>query len=238
MFMMNTGRTRGGLLGDPLHHRALADSTRLALLAALGESAEPLDAYALAERVGLHVNTVRWHLGVLVGAGFVVDEAGEVRGRGRPRHAYRLSDRAGEVDRGGFGLLAEVLVDALAHNGPEVANRLDESGRIRGRELVRPQLGKTQIGAKQALDYIVQLLAGLGFEPRLEQGRTGSRIEMRPCPFGDLASRNSSIVCPVHLGLMRGTLEALAAPVEATELRPFVRADLCVARFRDKADTG
>jgi predicted ArsR family transcriptional regulator len=232
---VNTSRSTGTAPGDSSLHRALSDPTRLALLSELGAAAEPLDVQALAQRLGVHVNTVRWHLRILVDAGVVLDETGAARGRGRPRHAYRLSDRARDVEHGRFGLLAEVLVDALAHGGPDTAGRLEESGRVRGRELVRPELGGTRpVDTRQALDNIVRLLARLGFEPRLEQGRTGHRIEMRPCPFGDLAARNSSVVCPVHLGLMRGTLEALDAPVEAAELEPFVRPDLCVARFRPR----
>jgi predicted ArsR family transcriptional regulator len=233
---VNTSRSTGDAPGGSSLHRALSDPTRLALISELGEAVEPLDVYGLAQRVGVHVNTVRWHLRILVDAGVVLDEPGAARGRGRPRHAYRLSDRAREVEHGRFGLLAEVLVDALAHGGPEVAGTLEESGRVRGRELVRPDLGGTRpVGTEQALDSIVRLLARLGFEPRLEHGRAGPRIEMRPCPFGELAARSSSVVCPVHLGLIRGTLEALDAPVEAAELEPFVRPDLCVARFRPRA---
>jgi predicted ArsR family transcriptional regulator len=54
---------------------------------------------------------------------------------------------------------------------------------------------------------------------------------MRPCPFGELAADHRSVVCPVHLGLMRGALDALGAPVEAASLEPFVRPDLCVAHL-------
>jgi hypothetical protein len=33
---------------------------------------------------------------------------------------------------------------------------------------------------------------------------------------------------------MRGALETLQAPIEATTLEPFVRPDLCIARLRQR----
>ena len=142
--------------------------------------------------------------------------------------------RNGDSSR--FGLLAEVLVDALAHRGPDVTGALEEAGRVRGRTLVRPRLGGGEsVTTDDALGTIVTLLQRLGFEPLLEHTEGGEQITMRPCPFGELGSRHSTIVCPVHLGLMRGTLEALDAPVEATSLEPFAKPDLCIARFQPRS---
>ena len=222
---------------DVARHRALADGTRVLLLSVLQGSSELLDAHVLADRVGLHVNTVRWHLGVLVRAGLVVEERAGSGARGRPRHGYRIVEELSTAGLDRFGVLAEVLVDALAHRGPDVAGTLEAAGRARGRMLVRPRLGDDQgVDAGEAIESIVRLLEGFGFQPRLDRTEDGGRISMRPCPFGELASRNSSIVCTVHLGLMRGTLEALEAPVEATALEPFAKPDLCVAHFRVTRD--
>ena len=147
-------------------------------------------------------------------------------------HTYRVADAALSGALDSFAVLAEVLVDALAR-GPDSTEILEEAGRVRGRGLVRPRFGDERgVTAKEALNTIVGLLDGLGFEPRLRHTRTGDQIVMRPCPFGEMGARHSSIVCPVHLGLMRGTLESLDAPVEATTLEPFAKPDLCIARFR------
>ena len=129
-------------------------------------------------------------------------------------------------------MLAEVLVDALAHREPDSAGTLEAAGRVRGRMLVRPRLGVGEgVSAAEAIASVVRMLQGFGFEARLERTEAGERIAMRPCPFGEMASSHSSIVCPVHLGLMRGMLDALGAPVEATSLEPFVEPHLCVARL-------
>jgi predicted ArsR family transcriptional regulator len=192
----------------------------------------------LAGRVGLHVNTIRWHLGVLVEAGLVIEEKGRSGARGRPRHSYRFSGDALSLEPGGFRLLAEVLADAMAHPGPDPAGRLEEAGRVRGRTLVGPRFsGGPSVGAGEALEWVVRLLETFGFRPRLEHTKEGERIAMRPCPFGEMAARNASIICPVHLGLMRGSLEALQAPVDVTSLEPFAKPDLCIAHFRVRPDS-
>ena len=44
------------------------------------------------------------------------------------------------------------------------------------------------------------------------------------------------MICGVHLGLMRGALEALGAPLEATRLEPFVAPHLCLAHLTPTTD--
>ena len=206
---------------NPTRQRALADKSRLALLR------------TLADRVGLHVNTVRWHLTILAEAELISEERTRPGGRGRPRHVYQLVPGALEDRPGGFRLLSEILADSLARGGH--AELAEETGRAHGRALVQPQSGGST--AKEATAQVMKLLEVFGFRPRLHRERGGQRVAMRPCPFGDTAVRYAAIVCPVHLGLMRGALEALQAPLEATALEPFVRPDLCVAHLRPRKVT-
>ena len=213
-------------------HRALADRTRLALLRVLEGASAPVDAHVLAERVGLHVNTVRWHLGILVDADLVHEQASPAGARGRPRHAYQIVPGALDGQPGGFRLLAEVLAEALEHSHDDVGAAVEEAGRVRGKTLVRPRPDGEQIDVEGATDEVVSLLDVFGFQPRLQREPGGQRIAMRPCPFGETAIKHSSIVCPVHLGLIRGALETLEAPIDAVELEPFARRDVCIAHLR------
>jgi predicted ArsR family transcriptional regulator len=214
-------------------HRALSDKSRLALLRVLEGETGPLDVAVLAERVRLHVNTVRWHLGILVEAGLVREERVPAAGRGRPPHAYRIVEGALDQQPGGYRLLAEVLVASLAgqQNGAEL---VEAAGRLRGRALVSTPDDGRALSAKEATAQVMRLLEVFGFQPELKRERGGQRIDMRPCPFGDNAVSHSEIVCPLHLGLMQGALETLDAPVEATGLEPFVRPDLCSAHLRPR----
>ena len=207
-------------------YRALADPSRARILAELAADG-PLDTRELARRVGLHANTVRVHLGALADAGLVTAEPVAPRGRGRPRLAYRATGEAPDDGGRRYRLLAEILATLVAQFGGEAADRLVEIGEAWGHHLVESPPPQTTLSDAEAVDRLVALLAEIGFQPELRR----DRIEMRPCPFLELARRHEDVVCPIHLGLIRGALAELGARTRATTLEPFVRPDLCVARL-------
>src|SRR5215203_2499625 len=72
--------------------KALGDETRYAMYRELATST--LSAPELAERLGLHANTVRLHLDRLRDAGLIEAEAIHRGTVGRPQHLYFLADGA------------------------------------------------------------------------------------------------------------------------------------------------
>lgn len=209
-------------------HRALSDPSRARILAELaGEG--PLDARQVAERVGLHVNTVRVHMNALSEAGLVSSEPLPPRGRGRPRVAYRATPEAGDEGRR-YRLLAEILTTLAARFGAEAGEQLEQIGESWGRYMVESPPPFGSLTDDEAVARLLALLADVGFRPELENGRR-RRIVMRPCPFLELARAHQDIICPIHLGLMRGALAELGATTRATKLEPFVQPHVCVARL-------
>lgn len=213
-------------------HRALADPSRARILAELAEDA-PLDARELGRRVGLHVNTVRVHLSTLADAGLVASESVPPQGRGRPRVVYRATADEPEEGRR-YRLLAEILTAFVARSGANAADQLEEIGEAWGHYMVDSPPPFATLGDGEALSRLVALLAAVGFEPELEEKGRQRRILMRPCPFLELARRHQDVVCPIHLGLIRGALGELGAKTTATKLEPFVRPDLCVAHLASR----
>ena len=211
-------------------HRALADPSRARILAELADT-QPLDARQLAERVELHVNTVRVHLNALADAGLVESETLPPQGRGRPRVAYRATAAAGEESGRRYRLLAEILTALVARFGPEASEQLEEIGEAWGRYLVETPPPYAGLSDGEAVDRLIGLLTEIGFQPRFEQKARGRQILMRPCPFLELARAHQDVICPIHLGLMRGALRELGAKTRAAKLEPFVQPDLCVARL-------
>ncbi len=211
-------------------HRALADPSRARILAELAD-AGPLDARALAGRVDLHVNTVRVHLSALADAGLVDSETLPPAGRGRPRVAYRATAAAGDEGGRRYRLLAEILTALVVRFGAEASEQLEEIGEAWGHYLIGSPPPHVELSDDQAVEQLLALLAEIGFQPKLEEQTRGRHIRMRPCPFLELARSHQEVICPIHLGLMRGALAELGAKTRATKLEPFVRPDLCVARL-------
>jgi predicted ArsR family transcriptional regulator len=209
-------------------HRALADDRRARIVEELREAPGGLDAHELAERMGLHANTVRWHLAILADAQLVSSHSAGRTTPGRPRIVYTLGQGTGEGES--YRLLATILHGALGR-AADAVSRAEEAGRAWGRYLVnRPRPGVRQ-SREAAVGEVVGLLAHHGFRPELE----GEEIRMHRCPFGELAELDPPIVCAVHQGLLSGALEELDSGVELESLDAFVGPELCVARLRGRA---
>ena len=210
-------------------HRALADERRNRIVEELAGSKEGLGAAELARRLGLHANTVRWHLGILGDAGIIQSRAAARTRPGRPSILYSLAPEPAGRAADEHRLLATVLTGALAGaaEGPRLA---ESAGEAWGRYLMaKDPLARSDDEA--ALGEVVQLLDQQGFEPTAEHGE----IHMHRCPFHALAESQPEVVCAVHKGLVTGALSALGSDLEVEGLDVFVRPDLCVARLARRA---
>lgn len=212
---------------------------RRAVLAVLRDSDGGLDARQVAELVGRHVTTVRHHLDRLVDEGVATRHTEQHRAmRGRPRVLYSATSRR-EPDEGD-GLLAMMLAAHLAQSDNPAA-QAEEAGRRWGRALVDGHTLPATTGATQtsqredvgaATNRVVALLDEVGFEPSPRAVRRGTVIELHHCPFRHVAQAHPDVACNLHLGLMRGALEQLDAPVQAERIEPFVTPELCRAHLR------
>jgi predicted ArsR family transcriptional regulator len=217
---------------DRRRHQALGVASRARILQALRASAAGLDARQAATRVSVHPNTARWHLERLVDAGLAT-RANEARARpGRPRVVFKATQPDEKTSLGGYGLLAEMLLAYLVQAAGAPADAAVRLGGAWGSYLVtdRPSPLET-VPVKEALDRLLALLSGLGFDPEAAASAGGSSILLHRCPFRELAEKRSDVVCSIHLGLMRGVMAELRAPVEILALHPFVEPSLCRAEL-------
>jgi predicted ArsR family transcriptional regulator len=206
-------------------NRALADPSRARVLAELVEARTALDAAELARRVGLHANTVRFHLGRLAGAGLVTSTL-EARSRpGRPHVLYEPTAEAGEPAED-YRFLARMLATAL-EAGAEPDSQAERAGVEWGRYLIGRRAPDEPVSAAAAREEITRLLADQGFAPEL----AGTTVRMCRCPFKDLAESHGGVICALHLGLLRGALEELRAPVQVEALRPFAEPGVCIVEL-------
>lgn len=206
---------------------------RAEVLDTLRSADAPLGVAEVAERIGVHVNTARFHLDALSAAGAVVRSLEQPSGPGRPRTVY--APRPG-MDRGGsrsYRLLAQILLGHLAASGPRAGEEAEGAGRAWGRYLVdRPEPFRS-LGAQEAAARLTGLLSDLGFAPQAAETPVPAEIRLRHCPFLELAEEYGPLVCRIHLGLAQGALAELRAPLAATGLEPFAEPDACLLRLAE-----
>jgi len=194
---------------------------------------EPLSIAQIADELGVHPNTVRFHLDTLVEEGRVEHTEPDHKGRGRPALMFRAIR---QMDRGGtrrFRLLAEILSIGFAADADPSGKAL-AAGRAWGQRLRPAEPPVEPADVEESTDQLVDMLDELGFEPeQLGPDAAGrEQLGLRHCPFLELAEASTEVVCPIHLGLMQGALEAWDAPVAVDRLDSFAQPDLCVAHLK------
>ncbi|HTZ24496.1 MAG TPA: helix-turn-helix domain-containing protein [Streptosporangiaceae bacterium] len=207
--------------------------SRAAILHMLRSEARPLGIREVAGRTGLHQNTARFHLEALVAAGLAARETEDRDTPGRPRIGYRAV-AGGPGERREYRLLSVMLASLIAGTMPEPAAAAEAAGREWGAYLAEKTPPFQRLSAEEALAKLTGIMAELGFEPHAVTGAdTGGqyRLELRQCPFLEVARQHRDVICALHLGLMRGALDLMRAPVTADELTPFAEPGLCVARL-------
>jgi predicted ArsR family transcriptional regulator len=100
-----------------------------------------------------------------------------------------------------------------------------------GAHLVRKPPPFTSISKEETIDEVVRLHEQFGFRPELRRAKSGREIVLKRCPFQEVATAYQAVVCPVHLGLMRGALAELGTGVEADWLEPFAEPGACVGHL-------
>ncbi|HVC75192.1 MAG TPA: helix-turn-helix domain-containing protein [Candidatus Micrarchaeaceae archaeon] len=214
-------------------HKALADVSRFRILEDL-RGRGPLDSRELGRLIGLHPNTVRWHVDQLIEAGLVRAVRAPAAGRGRPRVLYEAIVASASGQQVGYRLLAQILAGYLAGTDhPQVV--AESAGQAWGSYLTEKPQPFTELSVDEATQKVVELFDELGFMPEAVEESDERKILLHRCPFREVAESNQRVVCAVHLGLLKGALSEMGAPLQATRLEPFVEPTLCVAHLRRNA---
>jgi predicted ArsR family transcriptional regulator len=187
----------------------------------------PLSILAIAEKLDVHPNTVRFHLDSLAGEGLVEHVEPARRGPGRPPLMFKAVQRMDRAGTRHYRLLAEILAISLGAEH-DSGSRAIAAGRAWGERLGSPG---AVAGAEDSIERLVGVLDELGFEPERRESDGKQQLGLRHCPFLELAERQPGVICPIHLGLMRGALETWGAPVTVERLEAFSEPDLCLAHL-------
>ena len=201
--------------------RALAAESRVELLHRL-QTDGPRLVDDLVAGTGLHANTVREHLAVLVDVG-LVRRTPEVRTvRGRPRMIYRVTtaeDLASDPDARSR-LEADIAQARRAAALLAVAARDDgTTGRVPVPE-----------GSERDVLALEAHLDRVGFDPVYAPGDL--TFHLFRCPFVELARARQDVVCRLHTELAQSVLEQADGDHEVERLEPFVGEEHCTLSLR------
>lgn len=228
-------------------HPARANRQRQRVLELVREHDEPADAAELAERLGLHTTTVRFHLDALCAEGVVERTRITRPGVGRPRTGY-----SAVRERLDYRSLAEILALELGDTVDERRRRAEAVGRRWAERIAAEDAAGQQAPGhpdpEKALEeraaMVAKVFDRMGFGPELtppEPSTTGNQraIRLHSCPVRDLARAHPEVACAMHRGMLRGLLanagaregdSATSNPVMQADLEPFVEPELCLVR--------
>lgn len=182
--------------------KALADETRYSIYRYLATATGPVGANDLADRLGLHANTVRLHLERMRDAGLVEVNAVHRGTVGRPQHVYAIAAGAPSVgvDRPVQVVLSGLLASLAEMAGADVALAV-AAGRSWGVAAGR------RTRSHSCVDALTEELDRLGFEHDLLEQSDGVSIAFRHCPFREPADAYPELVCNLHRGICEGVVE-------------------------------
>lgn len=191
--------------------RGLAHASRFQILKAVRD--EPgISLHELSEATGLHANTLRDHIRVLVDEGLIRSEVEHRPNRGRPRHIYH------PVDAGTESSAAQHRVDEAKRHGDML------------RRITDVDTGDLDTEALHQLDALYEHLDEVGLQPDMDEAEL--RVELRPCQFHAIIQEHQEVVCRVHEGLIRDVLDRAGGPVEVDRLTPLLTPHSCQLQLR------
>ncbi len=196
--------TRLGALADPLRRR---------LYHFVAEQPDAVSRDQAADVVEVPRHTAKFHLDRLVDEGLLVTEFRRLTGRsgpgaGRPAKLYRRSARevTVSVPSRRYDLAGQVLADAVERSlaGVPMAEAVFQASDNAARIVVEA----TDPQDNNPLSRIGEVLAALGYEPRVEAGQSkeSEELMLANCPFDRLAKEHRDLIC----GMNREFVDAVA----------------------------
>lgn len=203
---------------------AIITAAQSEILERLRDHFVPVTARALAEEHGLHPNTVREHLEVLVSRGLASRTRLRAQGRGRPSYGYTATSALSDLQA--HAALVDALSDHLATTADDPAGTAEQLGRRYAERLHLPAPVGSPDDDGAAFTALADYMGRLGFGPRLDP-RTGV-ARLLTCPLLGAARRHEDVVCGFHRGMAQGLLERHLPAGAAITIDAFAEPGACL----------
>lgn len=172
------------------------------------EKAEPLSSAEMAEQLAIHANSARFHLDALVELGYAERSAVSQGGRGRPRIRYSATAAAPDVSHDHWHKLLTTFVERFVLVLPDSMAQAEDAGVTWGASLASDDDG-------QPIQGLVEHAASIGFTSTV----TPDGLIVERCPYRICEPETLDAICAVHLGMVKGYLQASGANVEPSRLQ-------------------
>ena len=193
----------------------------------LRDAEEPLAVETVAALAGIHINTARFHLESLVGAGLAKRETEIRRQPGRRRVLYS-GTLPSQTTADGYSLLATMLAAAVAARFPEPGDDMYQVGQEWGRYLTSQPAPFEVFDEDEIGQRVLDKLDAAWFAQELRPA-PAPQLLMHNCPFAEAAQQAPDIVCQLHAGLINGALEELRSGQRVVKLEPQTQPHPCRA---------
>jgi predicted ArsR family transcriptional regulator len=169
----------------------------------------PLPVAALATAAQLSPIAIRYHLGLLVRDGLIVQQRAAARGKvGRPPALYALADRGQERLPKKYHTLAVELLDEISDSlgAKEARSMLRRAGRHAASAAPALRVGA---GVEARLNRATRFLTERGYMARWEKSKDYFLLNVCNCPYHEVA-REHREVCDMDVALVGALLDAPA----------------------------
>lgn len=191
----------------------LAEPVRRRLYDYVATQDVPVRREDAADGTGISRMLAAYHLDRLAEAGLLTTSYARPHGRGGPgagrpaKHYERVTEVISvTVPPRNYATLARLLADAAG---------TDESGVVQSSLLAAAEEDGRATAAHA--ENLLTTLTVDGYEPALADG---GAVELRNCPFHELAQRQTRLVCGLNHALVRGILTGLGQDPGRAELAP------------------
>lgn len=185
-----------------------AGQQRERVLEVLREAPLPVGARDIADNLGIHVTTVRFHLKTLEEQGQIVRRGSSTEQKaGRPSLAYAVAPRLDYAD---------VVSLFAVHLGGTAAERESRAALV-GADLAHRVNVARHRDPLPAADLVVETLGELGFTVHstlMSFGRT--TVQICSCPLAEIATTAPEVVRGIQRGLIQEVLDVNADAIGGT----------------------
>jgi predicted ArsR family transcriptional regulator len=203
------------------------------LLAEVARHPHPVTIAELAGRMGLHQNSVREAMAVLVDTGLVTRQRQPAPGRGRPSWAYQsvAPTQVAALSRE-FADMSAAVAEHLTASDPDPAAAAHDIGARWGRRMVdvlvtpdgnagRDPAGRIDVHAGKVRLF----LSSLGYQPLADDDP--ARIRLYQCPLRAEGQAPNPLVCQMHRGMLDEVLATLSDGRVGAVLTPLAGPSYC-----------